>query len=284
MRKASRQGSRPSGATLFSCGAWQHVRGAREKTLHRGGDRGIDLGEGLADNDHRVDRCIDARAVEQHAADAAQHAGGGGEPSAGVERRRHQHGAGKIDAAVGRPQAVDTAQRGGHADRAAGVAAERKVAGARAGGRGRSARRAAGNPSGCAQIGGRAVMHVDAGDAEEQLVADRLADDGRAGSQDFCNRRRVGFRRPMGREPGRIARAGRKAGDVVHVLDRGVEPGERAVAASRDRRCDVVRNEERAACRLVHRSRPAFEGTARHSTNRHGCPQQKSTAGWPCFF
>ncbi len=103
-------------------------------------------------------------------------------------------------------------------------------------------------------------MRVDAGDAEEQLVADRLADDGRAGAEDLGDRRRIGLRRCVSGEPGRIARAGPKAGDVVHVLDCRVESGERSVAAPGDRRRDVVRNEERAAG-LVHRSRPDFRTT-----------------------
>ena len=104
------------------------MRGAGEEAARsRGGDARIDLVESLCHDDHGADRRVDARAVEQHAADAAQHAGRGGKPSAGVERRRHRHRAREIDAIMGRPQAVDAAERGGYTDRAAGVAAERKA-------------------------------------------------------------------------------------------------------------------------------------------------------------
>ena len=79
-------------------------------------------------------------------------------------------------------------------------------------------------------------MRVDAGDAVEELVADRLADDGGAGVENFRHRRGV-RRRGLGvGEPVRIAAAGALAGDVVHVLDRGGEAGERAVARALERR------------------------------------------------
>ena len=82
-------------------------------------------------------------AAEQHCADAAEHARTVGEPADGVERRRHVHAALGVDAAVGGADAVEAAERGGDAHRAAGVGAEREVAGAGGGRGGRAARRAA---------------------------------------------------------------------------------------------------------------------------------------------
>jgi hypothetical protein len=117
-------------------------------------------------------------------------------------------------------------------------------------------------------------MGIDAGDAEEQFVADGLADDGRTGGEDFCDRGRMGLRRGMGGEPGRIAGAGARARDVVHVLDASGQPGERPGPAAHDRRFEIVRNEECAAP-VGLRPCGARDGWERDSTR---CQMQKSTA------
>ena len=158
---------------------------------------------------------------------------------------------------MGRPQPVEAAERCGDADRAAGVAAEREVAGARRRGRGRPARRTAGNAPRRAQVGRRSVMGIHAGDAEEQFIADGLADDGGAGSENLRDRCRIGARRSMGGKPGRVAGSGPRARDVVHVLDGSGQARERPGAAARDRRSEIMGNEKRAAPVLVlHRVHP----------------------------
>ena len=83
-------------------------------------------------------------------------------------------------------------------------------------------------------------MRVHAGDAVEEFVADRLADDGRAGGEqlfDRCGMRRRGL---LVRQPVRIAAAGALAGDVVHVLDRDAQSRERAARRALERRLQIV--------------------------------------------
>jgi hypothetical protein len=90
-------------------------------------------------------------------------------------------------------------------------------------------------------------MGIHTGDAEEQFVADGLADDRRAGSQNLRHCRRVGGRRSVGGKPSRVAGSGPRARNVVHVLDGGGQARKRAGAAARDRRCQIMGNEKRAA-------------------------------------
>ena len=89
-------------------------------------------------------------------------------------------------------------------------------------------------------------MRVDAGDAVEELVADRLADDGRAGGEQLLDRRGVRGRGLGVGEPVRIAGAGALARDVVHVLDRDAEARERTARRALERRLQIVRDEEAA--------------------------------------
>ena len=59
----------------------------------------------------------------------------------------------------------------------------------------------------------------------------------------FATAARVRARRLLRGQPIRIAAAGARAGDVVHVLDDGGQPGERTARAAGDRRVEVVRDE-----------------------------------------
>ena len=167
-----------------------HVLGLRQIALHpiecraqKLDDRLVGFGEAVVGDQQGADIRAYGLAAEQHIADAAEHAGAVGEPSDGVERRRHVHAAFGVDAAVGGADTIEAAERGGDTHRAAGVRAEREVAGARRGGGGRAARRASRDAAGRPQVRRRAVVRVDASDAIEKFVADRLADDGRAGAE-----------------------------------------------------------------------------------------------------
>src|SRR6266496_5414312 len=92
-------------------------------------------------------------------------------------------------------------------------------------------------------------MRIGAGHAEEKLVADGLADEGCAGVENPAHRggRRIGLAR--GREPVRAAAAGAIARDVVHVLDRAGEPGERPGCGARDGGLKIMRHEGREGVR-----------------------------------
>ena len=87
-------------------------------------------------------------------------------------------------------------------------------------------------------------MGVDAGHAVEELVADGLAGDGRAGGEQLFHRggvpaRGLGLGEPIG-----IAGACALAGDVVHVLDRDAQSGERPRRRALERRLDIMRDEK----------------------------------------
>ena len=87
----------------------------------------------------------------------------------------------EIDPPMRRPDAVKAAKARRHAHRAAGIGAEREIAGPGGHGRGRSARRAAGHAAGRRRVHRRAVMRVLAQDAERDFVGDGLADHRGAG-------------------------------------------------------------------------------------------------------
>ncbi len=224
----------------------QRGRHACEKRVPERRHVCVGLGESVLQHDQLCDAGALRRSLQQLRADAAEHAGRGGEPAGDVEGGRHLHRPRHVDPAVGRAQAVQPAKCGRHPHRAAGVAAEREVAGASRGGRCRAARRAAGNPARRVRIDRRAVMGVDAGHAEEELVAHRLADDGGSGVQDPADGCGIRRGRRLRGQPVRIAAAAALAGDVVHILDRRGQPGQRAVRGACDRLRDVVRNESRA--------------------------------------
>src|SRR5262249_10984805 len=128
----------------------------------------------------------------------------------------------------------------------------------RGGGWGPPRRRGAvGGPAGNAawrpDIRRRAVMRIRARDAVEELVANRLAGDGRARRENLRDCIGMPGGRLLSREPFWIAAAGSLTGNVVHVLDDRGESGERTPRSSADRRLDSVWNEKgfgHAVCSL----------------------------------
>ena len=181
MRTHSRQGSRPSRRDALAACLRQVARHVGESRPQQRRDRRVGLGERIVGTIRRSIGAATRARSSSTCADAPEHARPARQPADDVERRRHVHHAGRIDAAVRGADAVEPAERGRHAHRAAGVAAQREIAGAGRGRRRRSARRAARDAARRARIERRAVMRVDAGDAVEELVADGLADDGGAG-------------------------------------------------------------------------------------------------------
>ena len=148
---------------------------------------------------------------------------------------------------MARAQAVKPVERGRDANRSAGVAAEREIAGIGAARCRRAAGRAAGQPAGRAQIGRGAVMGIGACDAEEEFVADRLAGNRRARRENLRDRGGMADRRLLRRKPVRVAAAGTAPGNVVHVLDHGGEPGKRAGCRPAHGRIEIVGDKERSA-------------------------------------
>ena len=109
-----------------------------------------------------------------------------------IEARHEREGAGAGEAAVGRLQAEDAAERGRHADRAVGVGAERdrhQPAGHR---RARAARGAAGHMRGVVRVARGAVVHVLAGEVVGVLAHVERADEDGAGSLQPRDQRGVG--------------------------------------------------------------------------------------------
>ena len=203
----------------FMDGFGEVARHRGDCCAQRGSDLRIRLGERVVENDQLPRLLAHAATFEQNLADAPEHAGAVGEPAGDVERRRHGHDAGHVDAAVRRADAVDAAEGGRHPNRAAGVAAKREIAGARRGRRGRAARGAARQSARGAWIDRSAVVCVGAGDTEEKFVAHGLADDGGACHQQLSDRCCVRKRRPMRGKPAIILlhrnAAGPKIGDLV---------------------------------------------------------------------
>ena len=230
----------------------QVVRHGGERLLHQVRDFRIGFRKGVIEHDQVRDFRRGRSAAEQHAAHFAERARSVREPAGDIEGRRHVHRAGEIDAAMRGADAIEPAERGRHPDRTAGIAADRDIAGAGSRRRCRAARRAAGQAAGRARIVRRAVMRVDAGDAVEEFVADGLAGDGGAGIEQLLHDACVLRRGRLRCEPVRIAAAGALAFDVIHVLDRDGQPGERAGLRAANRRLQVVRNEGRADARNHH--------------------------------
>lgn len=86
-------------------------------------------------------------------------------------------------------------------------------------------------------------MLVDAGQAEEELVADRLADNGCSGNQKTLDRGGMGGGRATIREPFGIPAAGPLGADIEHILHGNRETGQRPVLTSDDRLRKCMRNE-----------------------------------------
>ena len=116
-----------------------------------------------------------------------------------IEARHEREGAGARQAAVGRLQTEQAAERGRHADRAVGVGAERdrhQAAGHRAA---RAARGAAGHMRGIVRVARGAVVHVLAGEVVGVLAHVERADEDGAGSLQARDQRGVGGWRAAGR-------------------------------------------------------------------------------------
>src|SRR5215470_3702311 len=162
---------------------------ADEEFAAKGRDLGVGISECISSDDQGIKLRVDTFTAEQHAADTAEDAGRGCEPAGDIKTRRHRDSARKIDAAMRRTYAVEPTERRRYAHRAGGVAAKGEVAGAGRGRSGRSARRSTRHAARRPHIGRRAVMSVDAGDAEKQFLADGLARDGGTGGENFFDRR-----------------------------------------------------------------------------------------------
>ena len=160
----------------------------------------------------------------------AEHQGGVGDvvgKRAGlVQRTGEGDQAVSADPAIGGLEADDPAERGGLADRAAGVGPEgdgREVGGD---GGGRTARRAAGNPLEVPGVAGRSVVAVLGGRAHRELVHVRFADQDRVGLAKFADDRGVVRRAEVFQHP---RPAGRRLPlGAEDILDRDRDPGERA--------------------------------------------------------
>src|SRR6266567_7449618 len=114
-------------------------------------------------------------------------------------------------------------------------------------------------------------MGIGAGHAEEELVADGLADDGGAGIDNFAYRGGRGGGWRCRRKPVRAAAPGAMARDVVHVLDRAGEAGEWSASGAGDRRAQIMRHEGRERM-----------GSKRHyRAPRASSPNIRRASGWP---
>ena len=177
-----------------------------------------------------------------------------GDRADGVEAGRQRHGARGGCQRLGVLEADQAVQRRRDADRAAGVAAQRRHC--RAGGhRDRAARaRSAGNAGrrgrierGHRHVGRRAVVRVDADAGEGELGHLRAADQRGAGRAQPGDGRSVHRGRRLVRQHDRSG-ARHLAGDVVEVLDADRQPGECAGACSRRRTRARLVNRDEGVC------------------------------------
>src|SRR6516165_2290378 len=109
-------------------------------------------------------------------------------------------------------------------------------------------------------------MRIRARDAVEELVANRLAGDGRARRENLRDCIGMPSGRLLRREPFGIAAAGSLTGNVVHVLDDRGESGERTTRSSADRRLVFVWNEKDSITRFASCTN---RECARHPTPSH---------------
>ena len=172
------------------------------------------------------------RLAEHDAGHARERLGVAREPARRVGAGRLRQHARDRQPAVGRADAVKAAEARGHAHRATGIRAERRVARPRRHRRGRAGRGPAGDTAGRARIERRPVKGVLAEDAEGHLVRDGLADQRGAGVEQGLDRPGVARGDRVLAGPVRIAAARRMARDVEEVLGREGEVGERAARAS----------------------------------------------------
>ena len=174
------------------------------------GSRGI--GGIPARDDFEQERCIGRRA---------------GHRPRMVERAGERPDPGGADASVGRLEADGAAQRRGHADRPAGVAAEGERHLVRGERHGRAAARAARDAVERPRVVARAHELVDRGDPPRPLVGLRLADEDRAGGTGAPQRLGIGGRHVIGAHRRAIGRA--HALRVEQVLDTQGHSGQRAL-------------------------------------------------------
>ena len=123
-------------------------------------DAGIALRHRIGPNDHLAHPRRSPAARQQDPADAPQDTRPVRKPPARIERRRHRHRAGHIDASVARPDAPDAIVGCRNPDRARRIAAQRQIASPRPARGRRSARRSARHPPRRPQVGGHAVVRV----------------------------------------------------------------------------------------------------------------------------
>ena len=193
------------------------------------------------------------------------------ERTADIEARREQPHAGAAQAADGRPEAEDAAERRRHPDRAVGVGAERERDQARGDRRRRAARRSARDPRRIVRIAGRAIMRVLGREAERVLIHVEGADEDCAGrGQPPHERRILGRRRPVAVDV--RAGDGGQASDVVEVLDRERDAGQRAgVAPGADGGVDRRRR----------RKRPLFRDRGEGVDRRRSAPRSRPASPRP---
>jgi hypothetical protein len=79
-------------------------------------------------------------------------------------------------------------------------------------------------------------MSIDARDAVEELIADCFAGDRGPAGENFLDHGSMLAGRFLRRKPIRIAAAGPRPGNVVHVLDDRREAGKRASGRTNNRR------------------------------------------------
>ena len=185
---------------------------------------------------------------------------------------------------MGGAKAEHAAVTRGDADGAARVGAEGEVDESRGDGGDRSTGRASGQAVGETRIEGRAVVDVDAVEAEGQLVGARLADEGRAGiEQPAHGGRRLGGNR-VGALPVGVAGARRVAGHVVEVLDHERRSGERSTGLPGEGQ--PAHDAVEGACRgsTMERSRPAIVPERIGEVNRRGGPPRLTPGRTPRYL
>ena len=182
-------------------------------------------------------------AVQQHAADLAEKPRVAGEEADGVVARRHRRHALNVDAAMGGAQPIQAAKGGGHADRAASVAAKGEIAHGSGDRRRRAAGRAASHVTERFRVHRRAVMSIGAEHTVEELIANGDAGQRGAGVEQAQKSRRRLLRRTCRFVPIGVADRDLVAGDGEKVFDHEAAAGERPSAASGQRLRQSMRNE-----------------------------------------
>src|SRR6188474_1117843 len=129
------------------------------------------MAEEILGKDQPLDLCFGLCALQQNMAQFAEQLRVAGKKADRVVARRHWRRTRRVDASIGRPKAIEAAERGWHADRSCRVRAKREVAHRSGHRRSRTARRAAGYVLRRERIDRLAVMDVRAEHAIKELVA-----------------------------------------------------------------------------------------------------------------